>query len=162
MCKVNILTTKDTVEFHDFNNPVLSQADGLTRVMDFTPSSSSPSEFRRMKLVYFSNEFPPDDLPSLVRQLHVHSKHTHHHILARFLQNATLAIRDEVRQLPPTLKELIPPFESILVFAEYPDLRKGPLGGSIDGVLLCAVELATFIGYFVLLTLHLRLWSKFR
>ncbi|KAJ5698551.1 hypothetical protein N7462_000556 [Penicillium macrosclerotiorum] len=116
--------------------------------MDFTPSSSSPDEFRRMKLIYFSNEFPPDDLPSLCRQLRAHSKDIKHHILARFLHEATLAIRDEVRQLSPELRDLIPPFQTVLDFSEYPDLRKGPLGGSIDGVLLCAVELATFIGYF--------------
>ncbi|KAA8646590.1 hypothetical protein EYZ11_006290 [Aspergillus tanneri] len=116
--------------------------------MNLTPSSSSKEDFRRMKLVYFSNEFPPDGLPSLVRQLNLSSKDRRYHILARFLEDATLAIRDEVRQLPPALKILVPPFESILTFVEYPDLRTGPLGASIDGVLLCAVELGAFIGYY--------------
>lgn len=100
-----------------------------------------------MKLTYFSNEFPSDDLPGLARQLHLHSKDRRHHILARFLQDATLAIREEVAQLPPALKDLLPPFESVLTFVEYPEMRRGPLSGSIDGVLLSTVELATFIGY---------------
>ncbi|KAJ5769696.1 Type I Polyketide synthases (Type I PKS) [Penicillium odoratum] len=116
--------------------------------MNLTPSSSSKEDFSRLKLVYFSNEFPPDALPNLVRQIHLHSKDRRHHILARFLEDATLAIRDEVRQLPPGLRSLVPSFESVLNFVEYPDLRTGPLGASIDGVLLCATELATFIGYY--------------
>ncbi|KAJ5546950.1 Type I Polyketide synthases (Type I PKS) [Penicillium frequentans] len=116
--------------------------------MNLTPSSSSKAEFSRLKLVYFSNEFPPDALPNLARQLHLHSKDRRYHILARFLEDATLAIRDEVRDLPQGLRSLVPSFDSVLAFVEYPDLRAGPLGASIDGVLLCAVELATFIGYY--------------
>jgi Starter unit:ACP transacylase in aflatoxin biosynthesis len=100
-----------------------------------------------MKLAYFSNEFPHDDLQELLRRLHVHSKDRRHTILARFIDEATLAIREEIRQLPTALKALIPPYETILNFADHSELRKGPLCGSIDGVLLCAVELGTFIGY---------------
>lgn len=100
-----------------------------------------------MKLVYFSNEFPHDDLQDLFRRLHNHSKDRRHTILARFINEATLAIRDEVRRLPTALKALIPPFDTILNFADHSELRKGPLCGSIDGILLCVVELATFIGY---------------
>lgn len=99
-----------------------------------------------MKLVYFSNEFPHDDLQDLLRRLHNHSKDRRHTVLSRFIDEATLAIRDEARQLPTALNALIPPFETILDFANYPELRKGPLSGSVDGVLLCVVELATFIG----------------
>ncbi|KAL4995984.1 hypothetical protein BDV10DRAFT_202678 [Aspergillus recurvatus] len=116
--------------------------------MSLTPSSSSQEHSLRMRLAYFSNEFPPDSLSSICRRLHVRSKDRRYQILARFLQDATLAIREEVRQLPPALKGLIPPFDSVLTFVEHPDLRRGPLGGSIDGVLLCAVQLGTFIGYF--------------
>ena len=111
------------------------------------PSVSSSGESRKMKLLYFSNEFPHDDLRDLLRRLHNHSKDRKHAVLARFIDDATLAIRDEVRRLPTALKSLIPPFETILSFADDSELRKGPLSGSIDGILLCVVELATFIGY---------------
>ncbi len=100
-----------------------------------------------MKLVYFSNEFPHDDLQDLLRRLHNHSKDRQHSILARFIHEATLATRDEVRQLPTGLRALIPPFETVLNLADHSELRKGPLSGAVDGILLCVVELATFIGY---------------
>lgn len=102
---------------------------------------------RKMKLVYFSNEFPNDDLQELLRRLHNHSKDRRHAILAEFLNEATAAIRDEVRQLPKQVRDQIPPFESVLNFGDHPELRKGPLSGSVDGILLCVVELATFIGF---------------
>lgn len=101
---------------------------------------------RRMKLAYFSNEFPHDDLQDLLRRLHLHSKDRQYPILARFIDEATLAIRDEVRQLPAALKSLIPPLDTLFHLADFPGLRKGPLCGSVEGVLLCAVELGTFIG----------------
>ncbi|KAF7162464.1 hypothetical protein CNMCM5623_007755 [Aspergillus felis] len=103
---------------------------------------------RKMKLIYFTNEFPQDDLQTVFRKLHNHSKDRRHPTLARFLEEATLAIREEVRRLPTTLRALIPPFESILNFAEFTDLRKGQLCGSIDGILLCVLELGTLIGYY--------------
>jgi len=99
-----------------------------------------------MKLGYFSNEFPHDDLKDLFRRLHVHSKDTRYTTLARFIHEATLAIRDEVRLLPATLRALVPSFETIFNFADHAALRNGPLGGAVDGVLLCVVQLATLIG----------------
>lgn len=113
-----------------------------------TPTPSSSSEFcaHDVILTYFGNKFPHDDLPYLARQLHVHSKDRHHHILARFIDTATLALREEVRRLPASLQELLPPFATILDLVEYPSLRNGPLSGSIEGSLLCVVELAIFIG----------------
>jgi monodictyphenone polyketide synthase len=100
-----------------------------------------------MKILYFSNEFPADDLQELLRRLHNHSKNAQHAILARFIHEATLAVRDEVRQLPTQLRALVPAFETVLELANYTDLRKGPLAGSIDGVLLCVVQLSSLIGY---------------
>ena len=113
----------------------------------YTPSSDSQDEPRKMKIAYFSNEFPHDDLQELLRRLHVHSKDKRHAVLSSFIGEATLAIREEVRQLPTALKALIPPFETIFSFADNAELRKSPLCESINGVLLCAVELGSFIGY---------------
>ena len=100
----------------------------------------------KLKLIYFSNEFPHDDLQSLFHELHKHSRDRRHPVLARFLEEATLVIREEIRQLPTALRALIPPFETILNFSDFADLRKGQLCGAIDGILLCTVELATLIG----------------
>ncbi|KAL4931573.1 type I polyketide synthase [Aspergillus undulatus] len=114
----------------------------------YTPQSGSQAEYSKMKLLYFSNEFPKDDLQILFRRLYNHSKDRRYPILARFIDEATLAVRDEVRQLPTTVKSLVPAFETVLNLADYPELRKGPLGGSLDGVLLCVLEVATLIGYY--------------
>ncbi|KAI1324432.1 putative polyketide synthase [Xylariaceae sp. FL0255] len=101
-----------------------------------------------MKLVYFSNEFPHDNLSTLLRLLLQHSKDRRHTTLARFFEEATLAIQDEIRQLPHTLRSTIPPFESILDFAEFGDLRqRSPLCESINGALLCIVEIGAYIGF---------------
>lgn len=99
-----------------------------------------------MKFIHFSNELPHDDLRELFRRLHVHSKNRKHPYLAALIEEATLAVRDEVRQLPRTLKTLFPPISSVLNLADHVDLRKGPLGGAVEGVLLCIVELASLIG----------------
>ncbi|RYP41569.1 hypothetical protein DL767_000911 [Monosporascus sp. MG133] len=114
----------------------------------YTPSDSSDNDPTKMKLIYFSNEFPRDDLQQLFRRLLQLSKGRSHPTLARFLEEATLAVREEVRQLSPELQATIPPFETILNFADFTDLRKGPLCGSIDGILLSVVELGTLISYY--------------
>jgi monodictyphenone polyketide synthase len=110
----------------------------------YTPTQSDNNV--NMKLLYFSNEFPHDDLHNLSRRLLQHSKTRQHPILARFLEEATRAVREEVRELPAHLKPLIPPFETILNFVDFGELRKSRLCGAIDGIILCAVELGAFIG----------------
>ncbi|OTA99700.1 hypothetical protein M426DRAFT_16165 [Hypoxylon sp. CI-4A] len=69
-------------------------------------------------------------------------------ILARFIEEATFAVTEEVRLLSFEARALVPPFESVLNLAELSDIHKGPLGGAIEGVLLCVVELASLIGHF--------------
>lgn len=101
---------------------------------------------KTLKLVHFSNEFPYDDQQTVFREILLHSKDRNHDTLARFLQEATIAIREEFVLLPSALKTSIPTFESIFDFVDFADARKGPLGGSIDGVLLCIVELGSLIG----------------
>lgn len=115
-------------------------------------SSSTPStidslvEPAKMKVGYFGNEFPHDDLKDLFRRLYGHSKDRRHPILATFIREATLAVRDEVRSLPAAKKALVSPFDTIFQLADQAELRHGPLGAAVDGMLLCAVQLATFIG----------------
>ncbi|KAL8906239.1 MAG: hypothetical protein Q9207_002161 [Kuettlingeria erythrocarpa] len=113
-----------------------------------TPSSNSSMDGSKMKLVHFSNEFPNDDLKDLYRRLHTHSKDKKHLILAAFLDEATSAVKEEVQRLPRSLKDLIPTFETILNFVDHPKLRQGPLGGSVEGILLCVLEIATFVGFY--------------
>lgn len=44
----------------------------------------------------------------------------------------------------------MPPFETIVNFVDFAELRKGPLSGSAEGVLLTLLELGTFIGWVTL------------
>ena len=120
-----------------------------------TPSAESSSttsesvqvvEATKMKVGYFGNEFPRDDLKDVFRRLFQHSKDRKHPTMARFLEEATLAIKDEVRQLPGPLRMLVPPFETVFNLVDHAELRRGPLGGSVDGMLLCALQIASFIG----------------
>jgi len=109
-------------------------------------TTASDISLCKMRAVHFSNEFPYDDQQTLFRDLHRHSKERGHPLLAQFLDEATRAVREEVRMIPSTLKTLVPPFETVLDLVNFAELRKGPLSGSIDGVLLCIVEVGTFIG----------------
>ncbi|KAI1159633.1 hypothetical protein F5B18DRAFT_576973 [Nemania serpens] len=116
--------------------------------MSSTTATSLASETYSMNLLYFSNEFPHDDLSSLTRHLLLRSRDVRHPHLARFLHETTEAIQAEVRQLSPSLRNLVDPFQVVLEFADRQQLRKGPLGASIDGVLLVAVQLGTLIQYY--------------
>ncbi|EFX02748.1 polyketide synthase [Grosmannia clavigera kw1407] len=107
----------------------------------------------QMKVIYFSYELP-EDLSGLLRRLHVHSQCRKHHILAQFISQATLAVREEVQLLPASLRCLVPLFETIFSLAGYSDLRSGPLAGSMDGVLLCGFQIATLIGYYEINGFH--------
>lgn len=114
----------------------------------YTPSTDSDSDADspNMELIYFSNEFPREDLQDLFRRLHNHSKDKNQSILAHFIQEATWVIKDEIRRLPTELKQLIPPFETILSWVENTELRESLICGAVDGVLLIVIQLATYIG----------------
>jgi monodictyphenone polyketide synthase len=114
----------------------------------YTPSEISDSSGeRRMELVYFSNEYPKEDLQDLFRRMHNHSKDKHHPVLAQFINEATWAVKDEIRRLPTEQRQIIPPFETVLSWAENSELQKGLICGAVDGVLLIVVQLATYIGW---------------
>ncbi|OBT74264.1 Type I Iterative Polyketide synthase (PKS) [Pseudogymnoascus sp. 05NY08] len=114
-----------------------------------TPTTDSESDewSRKMEVVYFSNDFPKDDLLDVFRRLHNHSKDKHFSVLTKFIHEATWAIKEEVRQLPSELKQLIPPFNTLLAWAENTQLREGLICCAVEGVLLVVAQLATYIGY---------------
>lgn len=114
----------------------------------YTPSSaSSDQDSSRMEIIYFSNEFPRDDLQGVLRKLHNHSKDRRHTVLAQFIADATRSVKEEIRTLPKALKACFKPFSTLFQWAEDTELREGPLNGAVDGVLLSVLQLATYIGY---------------
>lgn len=110
-----------------------------------TPSTESDWGTGKMDLLYFSNEFPKEDLQLIFRRLHSLSKDARHFLLAQFISEATRSIKDEIRELPAHLRNLFPPFETLLDWVEFLDLRDGDLCGAVDGVLLVMAEVATYI-----------------
>lgn len=98
-----------------------------------------------MELVYFSNEFPRHDLQTLFRRVHHHSKNKELSTLAHFIDEATWAVKDEVRRLPTELKQLVGRFETLLSWAENIELREGLISGAVDGVLLIVAQIAIYI-----------------
>lgn len=98
-----------------------------------------------MEVICFSNEFPKEDLQDVFRLLHNRSKDRRHPLLARFISEATQAVKDEVTQLPHGLKQLIPPFETLFTWSENTELREGSLCGAVDGVLLVLVQICLYI-----------------
>ena len=77
--------------------------------------------------------------------LHIKSKGRNHVLLALFLEGAVTALREEVRELERTLKDLVRPFEVLSQLAEDAELRQGRLGESIEGMLLCVVEIGALL-----------------
>lgn len=98
-------------------------------------------------LVYFSNQLPWDHLGTHLRRLQALSKDRRHAILKAFFDEATYVLHGEVAQLPAALQAEIQPFESIVDFGFQSQLRDGQLGGSFEGVLLCLLQLGTYIRY---------------
>ena len=99
----------------------------------------------KARIVHFSNELPNDSLVDVMRHLHIKSKGRKHALLALFLEGAVTALREEVRELERALKDLVRPFEVLSQLAEDAELRRGPLGESIEGMLLCVVEIGTLL-----------------
>ncbi|PTU25285.1 hypothetical protein P175DRAFT_0521075 [Aspergillus ochraceoroseus IBT 24754] len=99
-----------------------------------------------MKLFFFSNKFPPDDLLDLFRRLRLQAKSPGHVLLRRLLEETTVVVREEIRRLPAGLRSLIPPFQSILDLAESFNWHRGPLSGTFECVFLCLVPLCLFVG----------------
>jgi hypothetical protein len=97
-------------------------------------------------LIFFSNEFPNDDLKDLFRRLHRHSKDKRFTLLATFLENCARVLREETSRLPQHLRELIPPFEDLFTLVDGGQFHLGPLGASMESAFLCALQVAMIIG----------------
>lgn len=115
-----------------------------------TPSSTdsiSMVDEITSKVVYFSNEFPHDDVPQLFRALYKRSKLRKFPVLAAFLADCTHQLQEEITRLPQPLRQHLPHFSSVLTIAEcFKDLKHGPVGGALDSALLCIAELGMLIG----------------
>jgi hypothetical protein len=115
-----------------------------------TDSQSSMSSLEgdlTTRLLLFSHEFPSDDVQELFRSIHRHSKGRKFPLLATFLSECDMIIKEEVVKLPKYLQEDIPAFHTVTGLAlHFDELRKGPLGGSWEGAFLCIYQIATLIG----------------
>lgn len=148
LMQVKLPQTTNTAKIPFFNMEWIGNrnADQSSTTATTPSTAGSLVEPGKAKIVHFSNELPHDDLKDTLRLLHRHSKDGQHPSLARFIQEATVAVRHEVRLLPTTLRTLVPPIETVFDLYNHDELRNGPLGGTIEAVLLCAFQLATFIG----------------
>ena len=102
------------------------------------------------KVLYFSGEFPqcdPEgDQKSLFRKLRLLSKERDHLVLASLLERVTEGLKDECSQLSRPQRDLIPPFESVLDLTDHVvKIRKTPLGGAIERVLVLVVQLGSLV-----------------
>ncbi|KAI0191845.1 hypothetical protein EV127DRAFT_460961 [Xylaria flabelliformis] len=101
-----------------------------------------------VKALYFGNELPHERLSSLSRHLYLFSQRRAYPTLSHFLASATDVVRDEIRHLPASLQTLFPPFDLVLDLVDDDKLRSGPLGSSIDAVLIAVIQLSILIKYF--------------
>lgn len=102
------------------------------------------------KIIYLSGEIPQGDPEgdqrTLFRKLHLLSKERGHPILASTLDAITNSLKQECRLLDKAQRELIPTFESVLDLTDHVlALRKTPLGGAIERVLVLVFQLGVFI-----------------
>ncbi|GIZ46902.1 hypothetical protein CKM354_001000800 [Cercospora kikuchii] len=101
-----------------------------------------------MGLAYFSNEFPPDDIATVLRNIRFLAQDRRHPLLESFLVKATEAVRKEIQHLPGELRNAFPAFPCITSLWGEHELRQGSLSGAIDGSLLCVVQLGIYISAF--------------
>lgn len=101
-------------------------------------------------IIYLSGEIPQGDPEGdqrvLFRKLHLLSKEINHPILASTIEAITTALKQECRQLTKVQREFVPAFESVLDLTDSViELRKTPLGGAIERVLVIVFQLGVFI-----------------
>lgn len=57
-----------------------------------------------------------------------------------------MVAHEEIRRLPPELKTLIPPFQSILDLVDSFDWHGGPLTGVFECAFTCLFHISLFLG----------------
>ncbi|KAI0842123.1 polyketide synthase [Hypoxylon sp. FL0890] len=101
------------------------------------------------KFVLFGHEFPSGDVEDLFRRLHRCSKLRRFPLLALFLDECTIVLREEIQKLPQQLRPAIPPFHDIITLSSYfNELTEGQLGDTWKGAFLCIYEIAMLIRYY--------------
>jgi hypothetical protein len=101
-----------------------------------------------MKVAFFSGEHSHDDVRAVSRQLLIHAKGDDHRCLNAFLYRSTVALKDEIRTLPHSIKALVPPFEHVLDLVHHSaSLRDGPLAEPVERSLLCVLKIGALIGF---------------
>lgn len=100
----------------------------------------------KLKLYHFPNENPAEDVGKTILMLRRRSKNVDNLFLRQFLDDATVTLRDELRQLPDHLKACLPPFENILDLANLPQLRNTSMGAFMDSLMVLVTQLGLIIG----------------
>lgn len=104
------------------------------------------------KVLYFSGEIPQGDPEGdqrdLFRRLRLLSKEKNHAVLASFLESVTSTVKEECSRLDRAQRDVMPSFESVLDLTDHVvQLRKTPLGGAVERVLVLVFQLGSFIAY---------------
>lgn len=119
-----------------------------------TPSGSTSPSIRDnvdisqlARLILFSHECPSGNIQDLLRRLHKYAKLPRFPYLARFLQECTSVLRQEVQKLQRPLRDSVPPFNDVVTLASHwEQLKKSSLCGAWEGAFLCIYEIAMLIG----------------
>ncbi|KAL4889284.1 hypothetical protein BDV59DRAFT_210465 [Aspergillus ambiguus] len=99
------------------------------------------------KIFYFNDGFPTGDRTHVFQLLRVCHKSPRHVFLRLICQEATIALREVIRELPVSMRSSVPPFSSILDLAESYDWIPEPLNSALRGVLICMIQLGLFVCY---------------
>ncbi|KAJ5318487.1 hypothetical protein N7476_004931 [Penicillium atrosanguineum] len=104
------------------------------------------------KVLYFSGEIPQGDPEgdqrTLFRKLKLLSKERDHVVLASLLECVTHALKEECSGLSRSHRDLVPAFENVLDLTDHVvRLRKTPIGGAIERVLVLVFQLGIFVAY---------------
>ncbi|RMD42781.1 hypothetical protein DV735_g2314, partial [Chaetothyriales sp. CBS 134920] len=118
--------------------------------------SSAPARSQNRKeqdqdsvhLIFFGNELPSDDLKDLFRRLTRHCKDRRFRLLASFVEESTVVLKEEIANLPEPLRSQVPHFHSVLTLPEHGNFRDGPLGAAMESVVLTALQLSLLIGHY--------------
>ncbi|KAK7754177.1 Type I Iterative PKS [Diatrype stigma] len=97
--------------------------------------------------VFFTNDFPADEVGVLFRSLVRLSKDLRFTHLASLLSLCNRTIRDEVARLPKSWQKQMPPAEDVLALVGDASFQNGPLGGAMEGVFLCIFQLGSILAH---------------